>query len=144
MSFNASEMTRARDGVRTRIPKALRLNLNRANKRLGPYGVRVARTLVAQDTGETARSISYGTVRKRGRGGGWYYALRVFIDADDRLSAIRAFVIEFGRGQGRAGTRARGTLPPRPYIRPSRELVAKRARGAYSKAMRDAARQAFA
>lgn len=136
-------MKRARDGLRKKMPAALRRNLDRAAKRLGPYGVRVARTLVARDTGRTAGAITYDAEVKRD-GKGWRYELVVYVDAKTRAEALPVFVTEFGRGHGRAGARARGTLPPRPYLRPSRVLVHRRARGAFSRAMRQAAREALA
>ena len=142
MSFDSQAMERARRGLSHDIPIRLRWNLDKASKRLGTYGVKVARTLASGhvDTGETVNAITYAVDIKRDSRGGWRYHLRVFVDAKSRLAAIKAFVLEFGRGHGRAGGRARGHLPPRSYLRPSRELVARRARGAFAKAMREAAR----
>lgn len=139
MSFARQDMRQAKVNLR-RLPIQLRLTLEKAADKVGPFGVKVARTLVAVDTGETARSISYETDVKRDANGGWYYQLRIFIDSRDRLAVIKAFVTEFGRGQGRGGARARGRLVARPYLRPSRELTAKKAKGAFMKAMRDAAK----
>lgn len=141
MSFTRQSMQRAQRGLQRDLPRALRQELDRASGRLGPYGVRVARALVAQDTGRTFRNITYETEVTRGRGGGWQYRLIVFVRADTQREALAVFVTEFGRGQGRAGHAARGSLPPRPFLRPSRELVAKRARGAFSRAMRLAAQR---
>ena len=141
MSFTRSSIQKAQRQISRELPAALRRELDKASSRLGPYGVRVARSLVAQDTGRTLRNIDYATEVKRGRGGGWYYQLLIFVRADTRREAITAFVTEFGRGHGAAGGYARGHLLPRPFLRPSRELVAKRARGAFSRAMRVAAQR---
>lgn len=141
MSFTRQSMTKARRELSRDLPRVLRQELDRAAARLGPYGVRVARALVAQNTGRTFRNITYETEVTRGRGGGWNYRLIVFVRADTRQAALAVFVTEFGRGHGRAGHAARGSLPPRPFLRPSRELVAKRARGAFSRAMRTAAQR---
>ena len=141
MTFVQNDMKRARKGL-TGLPRALRTRLEKVSNRLGPYGVRVAQSLVARDTGRTASSIRYVTGTTRGARG-TVFELRVYVHAETRDEAIRTFVTEFGRGHGRAGARARGNLPARQFLRPSRELVAKRARGAFSRAMREAARQAI-
>lgn len=144
MSFDAEQMKRARDSIRKRMPRQLRRDLDKAAEKVGRQGVKIARTLVARDSGETASLITHEAKQQRGRDGGWYYSLRVFVNAQTKAQAIKSFVIEFGRGQGRAGAFARGSLPPRPYLRPSRELTAKKARSAFSRAMRQAANAAFA
>ena len=142
MSFDALQLRRARDGLRRGVPRQLDRELQKVLPRLGAYGVRVARSLVARDTGETRSLIRHEVLTRRGARGR-DYRLRVFVDTSEKAVAIRAFVIEFGRGQGRRGAHARGHLPPRPYLRPSRELVARRARGGISRAMRTAARLAI-
>lgn len=142
MSFDTSQMRRARDGLRRGVPRQLDRELQKVLPRLGAYGVRVARSLVARDTGETQSLLGHEVLTRRGTQGR-DYQLRVFIDTREKAAAIRSFAIEFGRGQGRRGAYARGHLPPRPYLRPSRELVAKRARGSISRAMRMAARLAI-
>ena len=145
MSFDSHAMLRARQGLSRDLPIQLRRNLDRASKRLGTYGVKVARTLAGGhiDTGETVGGIRYRIETTRDPRGGWFYSVKVFVDAKSRSAAIKAFVLEFGRGQGKAGARASGRLPSRPYLRPSRELVAKRAKGAFAKAMREAARALY-
>ena len=141
--FDRTQMQRVREGLRKGVPRELEREMQKQLPKLGRYGVQVARTLVAQDTGETARLISHEVLTRRSAYGGRDYSVRIFIDTSNKAEAIRSFVIEFGRGQGRSGAAARGTLSPRPYLRPSRELVAKRARGAISGAMRRAARLAI-
>ena len=145
MAFDPTQMRAHRAFLRRRLPQALRQELDKASQRLGRQGVRIAASLVAVDTGQTRRSIKYRTIVRRETGRGWYYGLQVVVDDDKVKSrAIKAFVTEFGRGHGKAGHRARGPLPPRPYLRRSRELVNKRARGAFTRAMRAAARSQFA
>ena len=146
MMFDRRQMGKIRVQMQQRWPRALVRELNKASSRLGPYGVKIAKALVQVVSGETQSLIKYEAgVDRNPRGN--YYQLRIFIDSDasvnPRNAAIKAFVTEFGRGHGRAGARARGSLPPRPFLRPSRELVAKRASGAFQRAMRTAARQTF-
>lgn len=133
-------MNNARALARVLIPRAVHQELRKASGRLGPHGVKVAKTLVAVDTGRTKSNVTYETRLTRGRSGrGWIYWLEVFVRAATKREALAAVVTEFGRGHGRAAARARGNLPPRPYLRPSRELTARRARNAFQRALRLAA-----
>ena len=143
MSFDRKQIRRARDTLQFRMPDALRRDLDKAAHRIGPYGVRVAQSIVAVDTGRTRAAITYRVVTRRTERAGWTYLLIVEIPTLTRNDIFASFVTEFGRGQGRSGARARGRLPPRPFLRPSRVLAGKRARGAFSRAMRTAARAAF-
>ena len=137
-----NDMKRAQDGLRVHVPRRLRAELDKASGRLGRRGVRIARTLVAVRTGRTRGAITYATDTRRGRGGGFVYLLRVYVDAATKAAALATFVTEFGRGHGKTGARARGKLVPRPFLRPSRELVARTARGSFRRAMNIAAKAA--
>lgn len=144
--FDRREMQRTRAALRTRWPDNLVREMDRVGDRLGRYGVRIARTLVSVDTGQTRSLITYSSGVRR-RNGRTDYHVRVYVDSDrapnPRDAAIRAFVTEFGRGHGAGGVRARGRLQPRPFLRPSRELVSRRAQGSFSGAMRRALRDTF-
>lgn len=147
MTFDRAQLRRARDGLQFRLPDALRRDLDKASHRIGPYGVRVARSLVAVGSGRTHRNIRYDVTVQRGHRPGWTYTLTVEVNFPGGGRAtpeiFAAFVTEFGRGQGPTGHRARSILPPRPYLRPSRVLAGKRARGAFARAMRTAAKSAL-
>ena len=134
---------RAQRQLTATLPAALRRELDKVSTRVGRRGVRIARALVARDTGGTASRIEYYTEVSRDPRGGWVYTLTVGVSARTKAQALAAIVTEFGRGHGRAGHRARGRLPPRPYLRRSRQIVVRRAASAYRRAMRVAARDAY-
>ncbi len=142
MSFVRNDMKRAKDALRVHMPRALRANLDKASKRLGTRGVRIAKTLAAVDSGRTRSAIKYATVVSPD-GPGWQYSLVVYVDARDKPAALAAFVTEFGRGHGRDAARARGSLPARPFIRLARSIIARTSVGSFRRAMRDAAKQGF-
>ena len=131
-SFRLQGMGDAKGAV-VRLSRTSGDEIDKALNRLGRYGVKVARSLVAVDTGRTKAAIDH-TVSDNPRS----RTLTVDVTTSTKDQALAAIVTEFGRGHGKAGAEARGHLPARPYLRTSRTLVTKRARGAISRAMRQA------
>lgn len=114
------------------LPDTVRGNIGSTIEKQVKRGVRVARTLVAVDTGQLKGWIT-GRVEKTDNG---VYGI---IDAahDAKKAQQKARAVEFGRTKGN-----RGTTDANPYIRTTQSYLAKSYRSAVKRAINKAAKEA--
>jgi len=105
---------------------------------IGQQGVKIARTIVPVDSGALRDSISYKITDSPSAGA---IILDVLVDIPTREQAIKAYVVEFGRGHGPRGKYAKGNLPGSTYLRTSKELTRDKAQKAIRRVFRNHARQ---
>ena len=129
-------MRRARALWTPQSQARLRRDTERTLARLGRFGVKVARAVAPVRTGQLRENI-VATSEREGRTS----QVTVGLSAATREEAIAAYVAEFGRGHGPRGEFARGPLAGRGFLRTSRILVRRRARGAIQRVMRAHARR---
>ena len=110
------------------LPDATRAHVTKSIERSVKEGVKVARTLVPEDTGELKGWI-HGKYDDEGMTGS------VEAAPPDRESQIKARAVEFGRKESGKGAR--------PYMRPTQEYLAKKNLNRIKRAIRKAARETF-
>ena len=105
------------------LPLEVQSEVRRAVVKNVSEGVKIARTLAPDVSGETKSEI-FAKFDIDGLGGSIEAA------QPDKESQIKSKAIEFGREKG-----DRGTTDPQPFIRPTQEYLSKRFRGRISRAI---------
>lgn len=110
------------------LPDETRKHVSAAIERSVNEGVKVARTLVPEDTGELKGWI-HGKFSEDGMSGS------VEAAPSTKEAQIKARAVEFGRKDTHKGAR--------PYMRPTQSYLAKKNRNRVKRAVRKAAKETF-